>query len=333
MKKRTGTGALFVLLVMALLAGCARGKAPEGNSISLYYVNSEGTGLVKEECETEGETLEEKISHVLRELQKDTDSIDYKSAYPSDVKINNWELTDSDLEIDFADSYKEMNTTEELLLRAATVQSLVQLSGVDYVIFTVDGKTLKDDDGNEVGYMSRETFVDNTGTSLHSYQDGNLRLFFTNKKGDKLVEEEVNVRYNSNMSVEKLIVEQLLKGPSVEGVYPTIPQGTKLLSVAVRDGICYVNFDEGFLSTAANVSPQITIYSVVNSIIEGGQASQVQILINGEINVEYNGNLTLEKPFERNLELVESEKEKESREKEAEEIRKAKDVKVKSNAK
>lgn len=330
MKKRRITGIFGVFLCIVLLFGCARGKVPDEDSKVVYFINSEGTGLVKEECEIEGETLEEKISDILTKLQAETDSIDYRSAYPKYVKINSWELKDSDLEMDFAESYKDMNTTEELLLRAATVQSLVQLSGVDYVKFTIEGKTLSDHDGNEVGYMSRETFVDNTGSSLHSYQDGNLKLFFTNKTGDKLVEEEVNVRYNSNMSVEKLIVEQLLKGPSVEGDYPTIPQGTKILGVAVRDGICYVNFDEGFLNATANASPQITIYSVVNSIIEGGQASQVQILINGEVNAAYQGNLTLEKPFERNLELVESDEEKAAREKALKEAKEVKDAKVKN---
>lgn len=298
---------LCVLVCMFLLGGCARGKVPEGNSDYIYYINADGTSLVKEDYTIQGGSLEEKIENMLEALQAETDSIDCKSAYPQNVHINEWRLKDSDLEIDFEETYQEMNTTEELLLRAATVQSLVQITGVDYVRFSIDGEPLTDADNNEVGYMSRDTFVGNTGSSLHSYQDGNIRLFFANKSGDKLVEEEVNVRYNSNMSVEKLIVEQLLKGPSVDSAYPTIASGTKILGVAVKDGICYVNFDEGFLNPAYNVSPQVTIYSVVNSIVEGGMTSQVQILINGEASVKYQGNISLEKPFERNLEIIEKE--------------------------
>ena len=76
-----------------------------------------------------------------------------------------------------------------------------------------------------------------------------------------------------------------------------------------REGICYVNFDEGFLNMDYKISPEVRIYSVVNSIVEGGEMGQVQILINGKTDAVYQDNITLEKPFSRNLELVE-EKEK-----------------------
>ena len=110
------------------------------------------------------------------------------------------------------------------------------------------------------------------------------------------------------MSVEKLITEQLIKGPSMEGAYPTLPPETKILGVSVRDGICYVNFDEGFLDMDYKISPQVRIYSVVNSIVAGGETGQVQILVNGKADATYQGSVGLEKPLSRNLEIVEEKK-------------------------
>ena len=78
----------------------------------------------------------------------------------------------------------------------------------------------------------------------------------------------------------------------------------------MKDNICYVNFDEGFLNTTYPVEPKITIYSIVNSIVEGGGASQVQILVNGETDVKYQGSISLSKPFSRDLDMIE-EKERE----------------------
>ncbi len=176
----------------------------------------------------------------------------------------------------------------------------MQVGGVAYVKFTVEGEELCDEEGKEIGYMNRDMFVENTGSSLHSYQDGNIHLFFADEAGNRLVEEEVSVRYNSNMSVEKLIVEQLIKGPSTEGAYPTVSPKTKILGV-------YVNFDEEFLNACYHVSPEVMVYSVVNSLVEGGEMGQVQILINGKTDVSFQDSISLERPFSRNLEIMEEE--------------------------
>lgn len=298
-----------IFCLCLLLGGCGQGTIPDGSKTYIYYVNTDGTGLMPKEYELPDKGTKEQIDAVLKELYRKPDSIDYKSAWPRYVHVNGWELEDSDLEIDFTDNYRRMGTAEEVLFRAATVHTLEQIGGVDYVRFTVEGEELRDSEGRETGYMNHDSFVENTGTTLHSYQEGTLRLYFADKAGKKLTEEEVSVRYNSNISVEKRIVEQLIKGPSMEGAYPTLPPETKILGVSVRDGICYVNLDEGFLNMDYKISPQVRLYSVVNSVVEGGDAGQVQILVNGKTDVEDQDGISLAKPFSRNLEIVE-EKEK-----------------------
>ena len=46
----------------------------------------------------------------------------------------------------------------------------------------------------------------------------------------------------------------------------------------------------------------------MNSIVEGGNASKVQILVNGEANVKYQETIDFSEPFSRNLDIVEGEK-------------------------
>ena len=58
--------------------------------------------------------------------------------------------------------------------------------------------------------------------------------------------------------------------------------GCKSLSVTIKDGICYVNFDSTFLTGAYDVLPEVTVYSIVNSLVGGTEAQKVQITINGE---------------------------------------------------
>ena len=69
--------------------------------------------------------------------------------------------------------------------------------------------------------------------------------------------------------------------------------------------MCYVNLGEEFLNNTFAGDPKITIYAIVNSIIDGGTCSQVQISVNGESNIEYMGSIDLSKPLSRDLDLVE----------------------------
>ena len=110
-------------------------------------------------------------------------------------------------------------------------------------------------------------------------------------------------RYSSNLSKEKMIVEKLMQGPE-SGAYPTINPNANLLGVTIKDDICYVNFDSTFLNGEYDILPKLTIYSIVNSLVEGTEATQVQITINGESKAKYMGTVDLSQPLKENLELV-----------------------------
>ena len=230
-------------------------------------------------------------------MKKPTNEIEYTQAIPEQVKLLDCALKGSILEINFSEEYYEVKSLDEKLMRAAIVQSLLQIDGIDAVSVRVEGEPLKDDEGNEVGLMNEDDIVDTTGSSLSSYQSDTLKLYFADQNGSKLVKQKVDVHYSSNVLKEKLIVEKLMQGPSEEGAYPTINPAANLLSVTTKDGICYVNFDSTFLISAYDVLPEITIYSIVDSLVEGAGVRQVQITINGESNAKYMEKVDLSQPL------------------------------------
>lgn len=85
--------------------------------------------------------------------------------------------------------------------------------------------------------------------------------------------------------------------------YPVMNPETKVINVNIRDGICYVNLDGGFINQIYNVTPEVTIYAMVNSLVELSNVNKVQISIDGETNVNYRESISLSTLFERNLEL------------------------------
>lgn len=300
---------LFCLvLCMLLLAGCGKEEEVLVEGTGIFYLNTEKTGLVKKEYTIESSTKEDRIEELLKEMQKETDCIEYVSVFPTDVKIEEWKLHGKAVDLYFDVNYNDMSTASEVLLRAAVVQTLTQVEEVELVAFYSAGQPVTDDKGVEIGYQGKEDFVQNIGTNLHSYQKGELKLYFVCSEGDKLKSKNVSVRYNSNMSIEKVIVKELLDGPSDKDLQATFPADTKVLSVSVKDSVCYVNFDEDFLKNQCMVDPNLMVYSLVNSIIEGGNVSKVQILVNGEANVKYQETIDFSQPFSRNLDVVEGEK-------------------------
>ena len=96
----------------------------------------------------------------------------------------------------------------------------------------------------------------------------------------------------------------MIKAPNGEGIFPTINPETKVANVTVKDNICYVNLDESFLTQIYPVTPEATIYSIVNSLTGLNNVKKVQILLNGETNVIYREKLDLSTYFERNLDII-----------------------------
>ena len=296
------------LCLSVMLASCGKRTDVGKEDPFIYCLNEDRTGLTKISYDFPEGNAEETARAVLEELKEPAEEIEYTAPIPKEVKVQGCRLRGSILDVDFNSAYLEMGALEEKLVRAAIVQSLVLIDGINAVSFTVDGEMLKDSTGFPVGLMNEDDFVENTGSSPTAYQTDTLTLYFADKEGDSLVPREVDVRYSSNVSREKLIVEKLMQGPSGGGAYPTINPDANLLSVTIKDGICYVNFDSTFLTGAYDVLPEVTVYSIVNSLVEGTEAQQVQITINGETDAKYMETVDLSQPLEAKEELVAAEK-------------------------
>lgn len=302
---------ILCLIYGMIIAGCASGEKSKDAGTYIYYLNTDNDILEKRDYTIPKEEETEKIiEDMLKELKKSSEDVKFKSVIPKEVKAEHFELEGRQLKIYFNEAYLKMKKSREVLCRAGVVQTLTQVNGVDFVSFYVGDDDLKDGKGNRIGLMRNEDFVQNIDSALDSYQVTSLNLYFANKDGTALQSEKIsNVRYRNNTSIEKLIVEQLMKGPVSDKGKATIPKETKLLGVSVKDGICYVNLDSSFLTEGYNQKPEVPIYSIVNSIIESGNATRVQILIDGSTDAEFKGSIKLDRPLEWKPELIEEKKE------------------------
>ena len=296
---------ILLLAIPLLMAGCRKQQQVDESGYQIWYINQDETCLKYENKELQSKN-EEGLLREMMEVMRETPTDDeLKPVIPEDVELLDFDFEHNQLYLDFSPEYKKMPKVYEVLCRAAIVRTLGQIDGVEYVDFQVNGEPLTDLEGKEIGLMNEDQFIENAGEEFNAYKTADLTLYFSNKAGDKLVEQRVAMEYNSNISLEKLIVEQLIAGPPFEGAYPTIPSETKLLNISIKDNICYVNLDEGFLGTGYNVIESIPVYSIVNSLIENTDAQKVQISINGETNRMFRESINFDTIFEKNEGLIE----------------------------
>ena len=296
---------ILLLAVPLLMAGCRKQQQVDESGYRIWYINQNETCLKYENKELQSKN-EEGLLREMMEVMRETPTDDeLKPVIPEDVTLLDFDFEHNQLYLDFSPEYKKMPKVYEVLCRAAIVRTMGQIDGVEYVDFQVNGEPLTDLEGKEIGLMNEDQFIENAGEEINAYKTADLTLYFANKAGDKLVGQRVAMEYNSNISLEKLIVEQLIAGPPFEGAYPTIPSETKLLNISIKDNICYVNLDEGFLGTGYNVIESIPVYSIVNSLIENTDAQKVQISINGETNRMFRESINFDTIFEKNEGLIE----------------------------
>ena len=296
---------ILLLTIPLLMAGCREQQQADESGYRIWYINQDETCLKYENKELQSKN-EEGLLREMMEVMRETPTDDeLKPVIPEDVELLDFDFEHNQLYLDFSPEYKKMPKVYEVLCRAAIVRTLGQIDGVEYVDFQVNGEPLTDLEGKEIGLMNEDQFIENAGEEINAYKTADLTLYFSNKAGDKLVGQRVAMEYNSNISLEKLIVEQLIAGPPFEGAYPTIPSETKLLNISIKDNICYVNLDEGFLGTGYNVIESIPVYSIVNSLIENTDAQKVQISINGETNRMFRESINFDTIFEKNEGLIE----------------------------
>lgn len=295
-------------MIMLFLAGACAQKQDEqpGYAYKVYYINSDETAIFSSEYRTQEEDQEALLKELLEQLGTVPEKLEYKAPVSGAVKLRSYTINKDQLVLDFEESYRSQSATTEVLTRAAIVRTLTQIKGIQYISFQINSEPLTDALGSLVGVMNADLFIDNEGNEINTYERVKLTLYLANEEGNKLTTVTRSVVYNSNIPMERLILEQLIAGPlEGEKAYPTMNQNTKIVSVNVKDGTCYVNLDNTFLTQTYPVSSEVTIYSITNSLAELPGINKVQISINGDANVNYKENINLSTFFERNLELLE----------------------------
>lgn len=126
-----------------------------------------------------------------------------------------------------------------------------------------------------------------------------IDLYFDASKDEKNVavaQQEILV--NKEEVIGELIINHLIKGPSIESkLSPILPKDTKLLSFSIKDNIAIINLS---YDASVKMSPgkeEACLRSIVKSLSQLSSIKKVQIMI-GSKNIDtLGGNFDVSKPF------------------------------------
>lgn len=288
--------AMLVGIALCMLLGACDSKGITEQEMFVYYLNADKNALRQE-------------AYPKMDVENALKKLEVHGVLTETLKVEQFQREGSNLKLYFETEYYTLAASEEVLSRAAIVKTLTQVDGVQFVTFYVGEDELTDQSGRPIGVMRAEDFVQNTGSSIDAYQTTDLTLYFADKDGTHLKERKVTgVHYNVNTTIERVVVERLMKGTSASGYQSTIPKTAMLLGVSVKEDICYVNLDSKFVTDSYDIDPELAIYSIVNSVIENSDVTKVQILIDGASDVVYKSSVDLARPLKQNVQLLQEEK-------------------------
>ena len=298
---------IAVLMLCLLAGGCSVEVQNDPNTQSVYYlydISADETQLEKVAYNPEETTAEYMLKDMMQQMNQKEDDVERISLLPDDVQMN-YSVEGEVLVVNFNSQYTQMSKAREILVRAGVVKTFLQVPGISAVRFTVENQDLTDSKGESVGEMTADTFAEFSGNEPDAYCSTTFTLYFTDKDGQNLVKEQRTVRYRRSIPKERIVLEQLMKGPMEKGHYPTIPENTEILDVTIADRICYVAFDRVFSSYALDVSEKIPVYSVVNTLLDALEADKVQITVGASDKLDIFGQkMSLYRFYEKNDKLV-----------------------------
>ena len=145
-----------------------------------------------------------------------------------------------------------------------------------------------------------------------------VTLYFTSLEDNQayLVKETREVK-NPEENIYKTIIEELIKGPVSQDLYPTIPPDSVVNSVELSNGLAIVDFDFRIITNYEDIPHSSTtetmaIYSIVNTLTEFEEIEMVKITIEGKDSGEVDGiyiedfwgHIGIYENFYRNTEII-----------------------------
>ncbi len=311
---------ITILLLFALisLTGCKKSIGIVDSTPKVYYFDTFKNELVGQTLSEEFVELndeQEKSQYIIQMLvasqtEQENQGTLTRKPVPIESAINN--ASDKNIQIYFKQEYRDLTPNEQIGVRASVVYSLTQLDSVDSITFYIEEQPLTSSSGKIIGPITKSNIklsalAPNPVITLYT-----LSLYFVNDEGE-LVKEERGISVSDQESIEKSLIQELIKGPNSEQLKPSLPPNIKVNEAVTVNGVCQVDLSLDLKSKFFNSEEdkERMLYAIVNSLTEitdiarnAPKIKKVAFLIDGKSDIEFTQDIRLRDTFERNEEYI-----------------------------
>lgn len=307
MKKRRIV--LLMLLACALstlgLVGCTEQKSTadtkSSGEITLYFGNADQTDLLAETLKIPENTANV-LEYTVDKLLEGPSRSEHQRMIRAGTDVKSITMADGVVTVDFTKEFYNNEAIIDVLAASSVVKTLCGFSDVRRVKILVEGQELVGPNQKPLGELREEDLVFDAGDI--SGDETTVKLYFADSEA-MLGSELRRIKSPQKETLEKTVVQELVKGPQSKELTRTVPPESKILSVETKDGVCFVNLSNEFVAKhwGGTTGEQLTIYSIVNSLTELSHIDKVQFLIEGKRKDVFL-HMIFNEPFERDVSII-----------------------------
>lgn len=131
-------------------------------------------------------------------------------------------------------------------------------------------------------------------------------LYFSNNEGYLAAEKRAAPKTEG---IGRVTVQELIKGPAPGSrLNPTIPRGTVLRNINIKNGLATVDFSKELKTKhgGGSTGELMTVFSIVNTLTQFPAVQKVQILIDGQKVETLAGHVDLTRPLTRDEKIIQA---------------------------
>lgn len=270
--------------------------------VTLFFPTNDNSALIKEERDiqvVDGAILKASVLA----LAQGPKTAGLRNPIPEGTTLLGISIKDKVAVVDFSEEFLHTSGLEEVTARLSVVNTLTQISGIEKVRLHIKGEEMIGPSGLPLGDMEPAKLnEDGTPTAGKKMT---VTLYFSDNEAMYLVGEKRDVTVNEGDKPEAAVIRELIKGPKTDELWDVIPEGTKLLSVNTKNGLCTIDLSSEYVdnSPGGTTSEMMAVYSVVNSLTSLEGIEKVQFLIEGKKREIYT-HMIFDKPIPRDNNVI-----------------------------